>query len=195
MLGMLWLLVLAQIQIDRVVAPIRPTRTEATGLTVFEIQVSRPNQVHTTPRFGQAPFSTAALSALLQWRFSLREGAPAGLLSVTFLFRQHQFRPAVVPSLSIAPLAGRSNSAAVPAAVVDPGHPMDSRSSGFLILEMKIDADGNIESTRALLDEPHFLNFAQDEIRKWKFRPAREATRNVPGTAIVVISFVDPYSE
>jgi hypothetical protein len=147
----------ALLRIDRAVAPDHPTRVDAGGLVIAEIQVNRPgNRVQTTLHSGDHPFSTSALNALLQWRFSLPGEIENARTSLTFFFRPRSFRSVDLPQ-AVRANSPAQDSAPLPLKISDPGYPANETGNSIVILRLGVDENGKVVDVTPLNGNPKFL--------------------------------------
>jgi hypothetical protein len=181
--------------VERAVPPVHPAHMDSGGLAVFEIRLTEQGRrVSRMQLYGEAPFSSEALTALFQWKLTLPGGRESGHINATFLFRPRGFPPMELLKEGIRP-ASPSESGPVPLRIADPGYPPGASGSGFVILDLEIDAEGNVNAVREVWDDTRFTALARAAIVDWKFAPARHAGKAESGSAVVVVSFVDPNSE
>jgi hypothetical protein len=182
----------ASLRVNRAVAPSTPGQAYG-ALAVFEIEVTRGDRVRTVHLLGEPPWSVSVLTSLFSWTYSLPEDIDAADLSITFLLRPR----AVWTARDLLKETVRPSSAAtsppLPLSLFDPGFPVNERGEGCVILELRIDAEGNVIGSRTLIDEPGYSHFVEESVKKWEFSPARANGKAVEGLAVVAISFVEPY--
>jgi TonB-like protein len=173
--------------------PSRPLNTVATGLSIVEVEMDgRTRSLQTRQLYGKSPFVTPGLNALMSWGFAVPTGAATARTSVTFLFRSPAIYSASIPSPEVKPFAGGQNTSALPRQIVDPGYPPTSVAEGILVMNVKVDADGNVTGVEKFSGEGALFEHSQPALKKWKFSPARVANKPVSSRAYVVISFVRP---
>jgi hypothetical protein len=149
--------------------------------------------VNVQPVSGAQPFVAPALNSVLGWRF-VNAGQTDWPISITFLFR-----PAAVYSAAPIqfppPAAGSAlprESPPMPLVVVDPGYPPTAQAEGPVVLQIEVGVNGAPGLIREIgVAHPLGAN-AIAAVRQWKFQPATQAGRVVPGTAIAVITFLRP---
>jgi TonB family protein len=88
------------------------------------------------------------------------------------------------------PTGGR----AIPASVisrVDPGYPAAAMQQGIeavVMVETRVDADGNVSELRIIKGHPMFDEAAMNAVRQWRFRPAQ--LNGQPRQGSVTVTFV-----
>jgi len=171
----------------------RPLNTEATGLSVAEIEVdARTHSMQTRQLYGNLPFVTPGLNALMTWSFVVPPRVPSGRASVTFLFRSPAIYSVRIPPPAVKPWAGATNTSALPQEIVDPGYPPMSVAEGTLIAILRISADGKVISVEKFSGEAIFFEQSENALKNWKFSPARISNKPTSPSVYVVISFVRP---
>ena len=177
----------------RGVPPSRPLGTLATGVSVVEVEMDgRTRSVQTRQLYGQPPFVTPGLNALMSWDFAVPPGTAAARTSVTFLYRSPAIYAARIPPIAVKPWAPGQNTSALPQQVVDPGYPMTSTAEGIVTLAVRIDTEGAVIGVERVSGDAALFEQSQIALKSWKFSPARVANNAVNSTAYVVISFVRP---
>jgi hypothetical protein len=185
----MWMDRTLDIRVDRVSEPVHPSGTDAGGLVVAEVgfNPSRPGTM-TAILAGECPFSTAALNALMKWRFAY---SSEGTTSVTFLFRPRSFHKMEAIEPAIASFSSQ-DSPAIPLRITDPGYRLGMSERGSVILEVALNADGSVADVQTVLGAEPLTELARDEVRGWTFSPAVLGGQPRPSTVFVVISFVNP---
>jgi hypothetical protein len=169
-----------------------PSKTVETGLVILSSSVdSKGNPTEPEVAQGSAPFVGPAIDAVRQWGFETNSVKNPLPITVAMLFRartplpDHPFRfdrPA--PLLMDSPPQ--------PTIIIDPGYPMDSIAEGCVILQLQIDSSGRVQKTDVIQNIPSLTSIATRAVSQWRFLPARQDGKAVPGTAIAVISFLKP---
>lgn len=181
------------LRVERSVPPAHPFNTQATGISVIEIELDGiTGGLKTRLLYGEPPFVTPALNALMGWKFALPLNTDLSRTSITFLFRSPAIYSARIPTLAIRPWVPGLDAAALPQQVVDPGYPVTSIAHGVVILTVKVDAQGNVTGVETISGDASLSEESQKAVKSWKFSPAQLAMKPVPSTAYVVISFVRP---
>jgi protein TonB len=75
---------------------------------------------------------------------------------------------------------------------VDPVYPhlaIIGRQSGIVILDVKVDEDGNVESVRILKGHPLFNDAATSAVMQWKYSPTILNGEPIPVVATVTVIF------
>jgi TonB family protein len=128
---------------------------------------------------GMTPFVQPSLEAIKEWSFA-PEPVPRPT-TVTFLYRARTVLPDQPYEFAL-----RSPCCAVPTYIVDPGYPINSIGEGSVIMQVRINAQGSVESVHTIWPEPSLTEAAVQAVRRWHF------TSNGPSSTIVVISFLRP---
>jgi TonB family protein len=71
-------------------------------------------------------------------------------------------------------------------------YPLQSVTSGTVVLEVALDDAGNITDVRVVRGIPSLTESAERSIRQWKFRPAHLDGKSVDSKRAVAFSFVPP---
>ncbi|MFZ0211368.1 MAG: energy transducer TonB [Candidatus Acidiferrales bacterium] len=71
-------------------------------------------------------------------------------------------------------------------------YPITSVSWGTVVLEVSLDANGNVESVKVIRGIPSLTETALTAVKKWKFRPAKLDGRPIPSKLPVAFAFVPP---
>jgi TonB family protein len=181
------------LRVERSVPPSHPVNTLATGVTVVEIELDGlTGGLKTRPLYGEQPFATSALKALMGWRFALPPEADLARTSITFLFRSPAIYAARIPALAVRPWAPGLDIPALPQEVVDPMYPAASTAQGVVILAAKVSAEGEVTGVETVSGDALLAEQSRAAVKAWRFSPARKSMRNVPSTAYIVVSFVRP---
>ena len=72
---------------------------------------------------------------------------------------------------------------------VDPGYPPNSIAQGTVILQVKLDKWGEIESVKVVKGIPSLTEEAQKAVKKWKFKGATLDKQPVASTVTVAMMF------
>jgi len=179
--------------LEHATPPSRPVNTLATGLSVVEVEVdSGTRSMQTRQLYGNSPFVTSGLNALMSWVFAVPAGVPSARTSVTFLFRSPSIYSVPIPAPAVKPWAGSPNTSALPQEIMDPGYPPASVAEGILVLIVRINAEGKVIGVEKFSGEAALFEQSHNALKNWKFSPARIANNPVSSSAYVVISFVRP---
>ena len=179
--------------LEHAAPPSRPVSTLATGVSVVEVEVdARTRSMQTRQLYGQSPFVTPGLNALMSWGFAVPPGVSSARTSVTFLFRSPAIYPVPIPPPAVKPWTGSPNASALPQEIVDPGYPPAAVAEGILVLVVRINPDGNVIGVEKFSGDAVLFAHSQNALKNWKFSPARIANKPVSSSAYVVISFVRP---
>ena len=172
--------------------PRPPAKTVETGLVVLSAEVNStgdPGALMVAQ--GAPPFVEPALDAVRQWTFDTKNVKAPQPINVTILFRSRTVL-ADRPYMFNVPSEPVTNSPPQPTTIVDPGYPIQSIAEGCVILQMQIDASGRVQKTDVIHDVPSLTPAARQAVSQWRFLPARQNGRAVPGTAVAVLSFLKP---
>jgi Gram-negative bacterial TonB protein C-terminal len=179
--------------LEHATPPSRPVSTLATGLSVVEVEVDgRTRSMQTRQLYGNSPFVTPALNALMSWGFAVPPGVSSARTSITFLFRSPAIYPVPIPPPAVKRWAGSPDTSALPQEIVDPGYPPAAVAEGTVVLLAKINADGIVIGVEKFSGDAALFDQSQIALKKWKFSPARIANKPVSSSAYVVISFIRP---
>ncbi|HXT68248.1 MAG TPA: energy transducer TonB [Vicinamibacterales bacterium] len=153
-----------------------------------------------------APFTGRMVDAVRSWKFSPAEvdipparrkpGGPTteGIESkvlVAGVFRA----PAVIgATLGEVPkdVARVSAEIPFPTSVVTPTYPAGTMAPGVVLVEVKVDARGDVTAANVRVPAAGFDSTALTTARQWKFRPARPAGGNSASVAYIVFGFQVP---
>lgn len=72
-------------------------------------------------------------------------------------------------------------------------YPPNSVGFGTVVLEVTLDASGEIENVKVIKDIKSLTPEAEKCVRKWSFRPARLGGRPVRSTVPVAFTFNNPF--
>jgi len=75
---------------------------------------------------------------------------------------------------------------------VEPVYPAMAIGSGTIVLEVSIDAAGEIQDVKVTNDTGGFKPQSLDAIKKWKFKPAKLDGKPIPSVIPVAFSFSWP---
>ena len=169
-----------------------PAKTAETGLVILSASIDSTGNP-TDPEVGQgsAPFVGPAIAAVRQWGFETRNVKNPVPITVAMLFRARTPLPDHPFKFDMpAPLL--MDSPPQPTLMIDPGYPTDAIGEGCVILQLQIDSSGKVQKTDVIQNIPSLTPAATRAVSQWKFLPARQDGKAVPGTAIAVISFLRP---
>jgi eukaryotic-like serine/threonine-protein kinase len=108
-----------------------------------------------------------------------------------FLFRARDIFSSPAPDLSGVSIAGLSRPP-IPINLSDPGYMATSTAEGQVILELRLSDTGAIQDVRVVQGIAGFNEFTERAVRSWRFVPALWNGTPVPGTVIVVVSYLRP---
>jgi hypothetical protein len=143
--------------------------------------------------YGGDPFLSLAASSLKQWRFSpARNPTPTDAqVTVVFLYRSREIFP-LSPLRLARSLQPDVNGPPRILEMSDPGYPAPSVGEGPTIVELQINAEGNVDGSRVIVDIPGLAAHTEQALQSWKFQPAMRDGKPATGTVIAVISYLRP---
>jgi TonB family protein len=177
--------------------PALPVTALSGGEVLVEISVGSNGRVTAvTPLRATPPFTDLVLAAVRGWQFlPASEDAGATPVPLTVLvaavYRPPALRP---PTLGEAPkdIASGSAGTAFPLTMPVPPFPPLARSSGVVLLEVRVDRNGAVADATVIRSAPAFDAAAQAAARQWTFRPARVRGRPVSTYVYLVFGFPIP---
>jgi hypothetical protein len=179
--------------LEHATPPNHPLGTQATGISVFEVEIDgRTGTVQTRQLYGRTPFIAPGANALMSWAFAIPPGTSTARTTVTFLFRSPAIYSVPISAPSVRPWAISQDMPALPQEVVDPGYPHTSVAQGVVVFVLRINANGAVIGVEKFSGDDGLFNQAVAAMKKWKFSPARIDNKPVDSTAYAVISFVRP---
>lgn len=176
--------------------PAHPVQSVEGGEVAFEAKVNRQGNIeYLRLLLGRPPFAQSAIQAVSQWRFipASREAPTDAKVGIFVLFRRRAVFTAGPTKHQYDWPLPEYERAALPTDISYPRYPINTVTEGVVILQLRIDPSGSIESTKVIRDIPPLTNAAQAAVREWKFSPAQSEGKPLPGTAIVAISFQRPF--
>ena len=199
-LALVFLLLLDQfpgrVHLSTAALPLPPSKTVETGLVILSASID-PTGIPACIEVvqGASPFIEPALLAVRKWTFDTNNMKTTSTVTIAILFRARTTlpdQPSVLnmPCVPCEPCS--ADSAPKPSTIVDPGYPSQSIAEGSVILQMQIDSKGGVQKTDVIREVPSLTSSAKEAVSQWRFVPARQNGRAVPGTAVAVISFLSP---
>lgn len=175
--------VLLEVSVDRtgLVTGIRPLRETATF-------TERMTQAVRTWRF--APAEVEIPMARRKPDGPTVEPADSKVL-VAGVFR----RPSVIGVTLGEPIrdvAAATTDIPFPTSLVTPTYPPGTMSPGVVLVEVRVDARGDVSDAKIRIPSAGFDSAALSTARQWKFRPAKAGSTNVPAVAYIVFGFPVP---
>ncbi|HEX5068675.1 MAG TPA: TonB family protein [Vicinamibacterales bacterium] len=177
------------------------------GEVLLEVSVDKTGAVTAIkPLRETATFTERMTQAVKTWRFKPAEAdvpasrrRPGGPVTepvdtrilVAGVFR----RPAVIgitlgePIKDVAPA---STDIPYPTSVVTPPYPPGTMAPGVVLVEVKVDASGNVTDAATRIPSPGFDSAALSTARQWKFRPAKPGGAAAASVAYIVFGFPTP---
>jgi TonB family protein len=187
------LLLAALLQLLIASPPKPPRQYVQAGIVLFDAVVNQQRQLD-APRLieGPAPFVQPSLLAMKDWTFGA--ATPVGEhMSITFLYRAQKLLPDGPHELTVTPQCCLGHDRPpVPSRVIDPGYPVDSIGEGTVILQLRVDAMGQVEDVMTARPELSLTDAAVQAAHQWTFTPAIANGKPVRSSAIVVIFFRRP---
>lgn len=165
----------------------------AGGIAACEAALDEKGAVTSVAMVQDVPPHGAALAeAVRSWRFEpAREGArsvPSRVLVLGF------FRP---PGINFpAPASPRYKTTTAPdeipwpTSVAVPPYPPNALGSGGVLLEADVSEAGSVVGTRRLTPAGAFDSAAEQALKAWRFRPAKDGAGEVASRVFVVLTFV-----
>jgi len=183
--------------------PAIPVDAVGGGEVLVELDVSAGGAV-TRARLLRAtpPFTEFVLDAVRGWRFTparalvqARGRSSRNAVSSSVLVAAVYRAPVLVgPTLGEAPkeIAPPSTAVASPSMMTMPPYPPKALLSGTVLLEVRVDAEGEIENVTVLRAVPPFDDAAVSTVRDWVFRPAQRNGVRAPAVVYVLFGFRAP---
>jgi len=142
---------------------------------------------------GEEPLRSAVLASVRRWVLTpARTRTPVeSRVTGVFLFRGRDIFSAPPPDLSGVSFAGPDRPP-IPVRLSDPGYLVNSIAEGEVVLELRLSEAGSIQNVRVVKGIPALAEFTDQAVRSWRFAPALQMGQPVPGTVIVVVSYVRP---
>lgn len=187
--------------------PPLPAVTQALGggQAIFELLISPSGGVTTvTPLRTTPPFSALVADAIAGWQFAPAEddtigpdGKPAGRVSVpsrVLVAALYRAPTLLTPTLGERPknVASASAEVAFPTSSAEPPYPVQARSGGVVLIEVRVDGTGNVADAKVIGSAPPFDSPALDAARQWRFRPARVGGRPAETYVYLLFGFPEP---
>lgn len=177
------------------------------GEVLLEVSVNRTGGVSAVkPLRETASFTERMTQAVRGWRFKPSEvdipkeqrkpGGPATEPVATKVLVAGVFsRPSVIgPTFgeSVRDVAAASTDIPFPSSVVTATSPPGVRTSGVVLVEVRVNASGAVSDAKVLVSAPGFDSVALNTARQWRFRPARRGGAGAPSVAYIVFGFPLP---
>jgi TonB family protein len=171
------------------------------GLFILDIGVNdtgKIERIETVRNPGSMP--GAVKTRVHNWKFQpASEGSKARASRLTVAF---VFRPANYPSFGAVPLKdfkpvipsawpGEGSDEYIPVGILSfayPDYPINSVVWGSVLVQATVDSAGEIKDVNVLHGMPNFNSFAQEALKKWRFRAG--TLRGEPVTSKIVIAFI-----
>ena len=175
-----------------------PFHSIATGTVVLEITVDEKGTVENVRALREIPSLTEpAVESVRKWHFkpATLEGKPIRSLTVgaiTFNPLAELPQNVPLPPLSAAkPSSSHHVSEPTPIEVVAatfPQYPVNSVTTGTVVLRVTVDSDGQIKNTVAIRDIASLTATCIRALNEWKFEPAQ--FRGIPIPSSIALVFV-----
>jgi TonB family protein len=170
-----------------------PWNAVSGGIAAYDVRVDEQGAVSSAEIVQDvAPYGAMLGDALPSWRFepARESGQPvASRVLVLGLFRPPGVTFAAPESprykTTVAP-----DDIPWPTFVGVPAYPLNALGSAKVVLEADVSDTGAVTSARVLTPPTPFDNASTKALRRWKFRPASRANREVASRAFLVFSFV-----
>jgi TonB family protein len=142
----------------------------------------------------------AAKTSVHAWKFQpASEGTKprASRLTVAFVYRPANYATAgAVPPKDFAPVipsapSDAGNDDLVPVGILSfayPDYPVNSVIWGSVLVQATVDSAGDVKDVKLLHGMANFNSFAQEALKKWRFRAG--TLRGNPVTSKIVIAFI-----
>jgi TonB family protein len=177
------------------------------GEVLLEVSVDKTGAVTAmTPLRETATFTERMTQSVKTWRFQPSEadipasrrkpGGPTTEAVDTKVLVAGVFRrPSVIGVTLGEPIkdvATASTDIPYPTSIVTPPYPPGTMAPGVVLVEVKVDASGNVTDAKIRVPSPGYDSAALNTARQWKFRPAKIAGGNAASVAYIVFGFPTP---
>jgi len=171
------------------------------GLFILDIGVNdtgKIERIETVRNPGSMPGTVKTF--VHNWKFQpASEGskARASRLTVAFVFRPANYASfGAVPLKDFKPVIpsawpGEGSDEYIPVGILSfayPDYPINSVGWGSVLVRATVDSAGEIKDVNVLHGMPNFNSFAQEALKKWRFRAG--TLRGEPVTSKIVIAFI-----
>jgi len=165
------------------------------GVLILEVAVGRDGGVRAVKRtHSTLAFADAVIATVKGWRFRPAGEAAAPVDStvlVSAVFRP----PAMYAAGSSTPMrddGSASKDAPFPLRIVTPPFPPRARMGGVVLVEVRVDAKGEVSGVKVVRSASGFDDTATQAAHRWTFRSAQAAGEPVPALAYVIFGFPQP---
>ena len=177
------------------------------GEVLLEVSINRTGAVSAIkPLRETAVFTERMTQAVKTWRFKPSEmdipearrkpGGPTTEPVGTKVLVAGVFsRPSVIGATLGEPIrdvATASTDIPFPTPLVTPTYPPAARTTGVVLVEVRVNASGGVSDAKILVSAPGFDGVALSTARQWKFRPAKSGGATAPTVAYIVFGFPLP---
>lgn len=177
------------------------------GEVLLEVCVDRSGAVAAVKTLREtATFTERMIQAVRTWRFTPAEaeipaarrkpgGPTTEAVNATVLVAGVFRRPSVIGITLGEPIkdvAVASNDIPFPSLPVTPTYPPGTMAPGVVLVEVRVDAKGDVVDASIKMPSPGFDSAALDTARQWKFRPAKAGGANAAAVAYIVFGFPVP---
>jgi TonB family protein len=181
--------------------PSTPVRAIGGGQVFLELSVNPRGGVDAVaPLRTTPPFTEPLLGSVGAWRFKpAEELTPEGTrrparskVLVAAFYRGPTLLDGATLGDSPKDVAAASDAAPFPVAPVSPKYPPNALGDGTVLIEVQVNAGGNVTNARVIQSALPFDAPALDAARQWKFRPARPDGRPAAAVAYLIFGFRQP---
>ncbi len=164
----------------------RQARVE--GMVILEVRADEKGNIVGAKVLRSIPLlDQAAIDAVKQWKYepAIVNGKPTPILFTVTVRFQADTAPGTKP-------VGAELVNPQLKTYVEPVYPpaaAEKKISGTVVLEIRVDAQGNVSDVKVLKSVPELDQAAIDAVRKWKYEPAVIDGKAVPVVATVRVSF------
>jgi TonB family protein len=177
------------------------------GEVLLEVSIDRTGAVTAMkPLRETATFTERMTQAVKTWQFTPAEadipmvrrkpGGPTTEAVETKVLVAGVFRrPSVIGVTFGEPIkdvAAASDDIPFPTSVVTPPYPPGTMSPGVVLVEVRVDASGNVTDAKLRIPSAGFESAALSTARQWKFRPAKPGGGAAASVAYIVFGFPVP---
>ncbi len=175
-------------------APATPLDAVGGGVVIVELSVNARGTVKEAKLLRSTPpYDTEVLNTVQRWSFRAQKAAKPGEIShvlVVAVFRPNTFPGAAMGEVT--DMAKPTEDVPFPKETTLPPYPVNALGGGTVLLEIGVDPEGGTDTVRALSGAQPFVQVAEDTVRSWDFRPARDEGSPTDSKAYVVFGFREP---
>jgi TonB family protein len=175
--------------------PSIPFQAVGGGEVLMELSVSSSGMVTAARTLQTTPLFTDAMNEIvLGWQFVPAEADGKPVASKVLV--AGVFRPPSINSPTLGELPADVGAASIdtpsPMLTVMPDYPPLARDSGVVLVEVQVDAAGEVADLQVVRSAPPFDEPALEAARQWRFRPARIRGAAAPTYAYLIFAFRQP---